>query len=224
MTIHPALNELSTQQSAPTEHTKQIVSKLLDYMYTYPEAIIRYHKSDMCLHVDSDAAFLVLPKARSRLSGYFHLSSTPPPTKTPNPFINGAILVECKTIDHVVTSAAEAEMSGIFHNAKTAINIRNILEALNHKQPPIPLKTDNATANAFVHSNMKQKRSKSWDMRYWWLREKMTKKLFNIFWEKGSKNLADYTTKHHSKSHHLVMRPRYLYSSPRAHTSVLAMS
>ena len=65
MTIHPALNTLSTQQAAPTENTKLLVHKLLDYMYTYPEAVIRYHKSDMCLHVDSDAAFLVLPKAKS---------------------------------------------------------------------------------------------------------------------------------------------------------------
>ena len=49
MTIHPALNELSTQQYAPMEHMKQVVSKLLDYMYTYPEAIIRYMSIQMQL-------------------------------------------------------------------------------------------------------------------------------------------------------------------------------
>ena len=224
LTIHPALNELSTQQSKATKNTKKLVKDLLDYMYTFPETIIRYHKSDMVLHVDSDAALLVLPKAKSRIAGYFHLSSYPSKYTQPNPMTNGAILVECKTIDHVVTSAAEAEMSGIYHNTKTALMIRNILNALGHHQPPTPIKTDNATANAFIHNNIKQKRSKSWDMRYWWLRENIVKKIFNIFWEPEKKNLADYFTKHHSKIHHQVMRQKYIYDSPRAKTSILSTS
>ena len=79
----------------------------------------------MCLHVDSDAAYLVLPKARSRLAGYYFLSNHPDFVRTVRP--NGPILTECCTIRTVVASAAEAETHGIFHNAQTALPIRFLL-------------------------------------------------------------------------------------------------
>ena len=82
----------------------------MDYMATYPEATIRYHASDMCLYIDSDAAYLVLPKARSRGAGNFYLSNTPPTSNAkPEPVPNGPIHTECVTLRNVMTSAAEAE-------------------------------------------------------------------------------------------------------------------
>ena len=39
----------------------------MDYLHTYPDAKLRYTKSDMQLHIDSDAASLVAPKAKSRV-------------------------------------------------------------------------------------------------------------------------------------------------------------
>ena len=47
------------------------------------------------------------------------------------------------------------------HNAQTAIPIRNALEALGHPQPLTPLKIDNTTANAFVHQDMRHKKSRA---------------------------------------------------------------
>ena len=91
----------------------------------------------MILRVDSDAAYLVAPKARSRVAGYYYLSSL-----DKSPRLNGAVHVECKTLRHVVASAAEAETAGVFHNAQIVLPIRRILEALNHPQPPTPIKTD----------------------------------------------------------------------------------
>ena len=166
-TILPALNELSSQQSAPTMVTRTKAQQVLDYVATYPHTFVRYKASDMVLHCDSDAAYLVAPKARSRIAGYYHLSDhhIPPP-------LNGPIHVECRTLRHVVASAAEAETAGVFHNAQTIISIRRILLALNHPQPPTPLKSDNSTTIGFIHDNIHQRRSKSWDMRYYWLRNK----------------------------------------------------
>ena len=117
----PALNELSREQSKPTEQTRTKAHQLIDYAATYPNAYVRYHASDMILNVDSDAAYLVQPQAKSRVAGYFHLSNLPAPTH--HPTINGAILVECKTLRHVVASAAEAETAGVFHNAQMSIPI-----------------------------------------------------------------------------------------------------
>ena len=208
-TILPALNEISGSQSQPTAYTQEETQQLMDYLHTHPNAFVRYYASDMILHVDSDAAYLVLPKARSRIAGYYYLSSHPNITKHAK--LNGAILVECKTLRHVVSSAAEAEVAGVYYNATQAIVIRRALEALGHLQPPTPIKTDNSTATGFVYDNIHQKRSKSWDMRYYWLRDKMNQRLFNIYWDKGSNNHADYFTKHHATTYHRATRNKYIH-------------
>ena len=207
-TILPALNEIASEQSTPTEKTMCKAQRLMDYVATYPNTYIRFYASDMVLNIDSDSVYLVAPKARSRVAGYFHFASTPNFIETSR--LNGAILVECKTLRHVVSSAAEAEIGGIFHNAQVAIPIRRLLEVLRHPQPPTPLKTDNSTACGFIHDNIHQKRSKSWDMRYYWLRDRLAQLQFRFFWDKGSNNNADYHTKHHPTKHHRLMRPRYV--------------
>ena len=51
--------------------------QLMDYVATYPDTYIRFYASDMILNIDSDAAYLVAPKSRSRVAGYFHLASIP---------------------------------------------------------------------------------------------------------------------------------------------------
>ena len=79
-TLLPALNHIGTSQAHPTQLTKQHCNRLMDYAYTYPNAYIRYHASKMILHVDSDAAYLVLPKAKSRIAGYFYLADLKPDT------------------------------------------------------------------------------------------------------------------------------------------------
>ena len=97
-----ALNEISAPQAIPTEATRQKCLRLLDYAATYQNAFICYHASDMILNIDSDAAYLVIPKAKSRIAGFFFMNNLP--SSTPLPVLNGAILVECKTLRHVVAS------------------------------------------------------------------------------------------------------------------------
>ena len=206
--ILPALNDISRDQSKPTHDTMTRAKRVLDYCATYPNVYIRYHASPMVLSIDSDAAYLVAPEARSRIAGYFYLSKGR--TQSMTPPLNGAVLVECKTLRHVVASAAEAEVAGIFHNAQIAVLVRRMLRALDHPQPPTPIKTDNSTANGFIHNNIHQKRSKSWDMRYYWLREKNLHKELQFFWEKGKTNDADYFTKHHPAKYHRMIRPKYI--------------
>ena len=47
-------------------------------------------------------------------------------------------------------------------------------------------------------------------MRYHWLREKKTKEMLDIYWDKGINNDADYFTKHHPPAHHKLQRHRYI--------------
>ena len=81
----------------------------------------------MILYVVSDAAYLVLPKARSRCAGLFYLSDYPtqnPPTPKPN----GAVHVLCKTLHTVPASEAEAETGGLFLNDQKAVPIITALK------------------------------------------------------------------------------------------------
>ena len=139
---------------------------LLDYLSTYPHAKIRYTASYMILHVDSDAAFLVAPKARSRVAGFYYCGDLYNKNTTPQSRLNGPVHIECKTLKHVVASAAEAETGGIFHVCQKSVQIRRMMYALSHPQPATPTKTDNSTSVSFIKSTLKQNRSKLWDMRY----------------------------------------------------------
>ena len=205
--ILPALNTISSQQNSPTAKVKEKCLRLLDYIATYPNPILRFYASDMILTAESDAAYLVLPKARSRAAGMFYLHNKP--TTKPHPSLNGAVLIECTTLRHVVSSAAEAEIGALYHNARVAIPLRQLLTSIGHPQPPTPITTDNSTAHNFVYDNINQKRSKSWDMRFYWLRDRATQKQFIIKWAAGKTNKADYYTKHHTIPYHKQMRPLY---------------
>ena len=156
--------------------------RLLDHVSKYPNATPRYHASNMILHIDSDAAYLVMPKARSRIAGFFNLGQ--PDTFMTQQQPNGTILIECKTLRHVVASAAEVEVGGIFHNAQITLPIQYMLQQLGHPQGPTPIKTDNSTAHNFVYDNINLKKSKSWDMRVYWLRDRENQKHFRTYWKK----------------------------------------
>ena len=96
----------------------------MDYAATYPDVKLRYFASNMVLHVDSDAAYLVQTGARSRVAGYYILSTYPPPPPAiPKPTPNAPILVKYKTLRSVVASAAEAETGWLFHNGQMIIYI-----------------------------------------------------------------------------------------------------
>jgi hypothetical protein len=210
-TLLVGLNDIGTAQAKPTKDTDGRCTMLMDYAYTHPNAVIRYHASDMQLWIISDAAYLVKPNARSRYAGLFYLGDKPPPPPASlTTKLNGAILVECKTIKNVVASAAEAETGGVFGNAQTGLVIHLALQDLGHKQHAIPLQTDNSTAHSFVTKNIKQRRSKTWDMRWNWLRDKITQTLFRVYWAQGKTNEVDYFTKHHPPMHHINQRSKYI--------------
>ena len=209
-TILPALNEIAAYQAKPTATTVEKLTMLLDYLSTHSNAVIRFNASDMVLHVETDAAYLVAPKARSRIAGFYYCSNKynkNTPIKVP---LNGPVHVECKTLRRVVTSAAEAETAGLFYNAQFSIPIRHMLTILGHPQPATPIKTDNSTASSFVNSMLKQKRSKAWDMNFHWLTDQRYLNNIHVYWDKGDNMIADYHTKHHSPSHHIQSRPKYI--------------
>jgi hypothetical protein len=210
-TMLHALNDIAT--SKDTKATHEAMVHFLNYASCNPNASIIYRASDMQLSIESDAAYLVCPQARSRAGGYHYLSN-----KGTTSF-NGPIIVIAKVIKNVMSSAAEAEIGALYINAQEAIPYRQCLSDLGHPQGPTPINTDNATAHGIVNNTMKQKKSKAMDMRFYWLRDRVQQQQFNVRWRPGKHNLADYPTKHHTGQHHQQVRPIYLYNpanSPRS--------
>ena len=144
------------------------------------------------------------------LQANFYLGSNITESSPKSTTTNAAIHVECKLLKHVVSSAAEAETGGLFANCQAAVPIRHMLAALNHPQPPTPVRTDNSTASAFVNQTLKAKRSKSWDMRYFWVVDRIKQRQFLVYWDKGSNNWADYFTKHFAPNYHQLIRSQYI--------------
>ena len=226
-TLLVALSTLASQQSKATFNTMKDIILLLNYCATHPNSIIRYKKSDMVLHLESDASYLSEKNAKSRVAGYYYLSNnthnnhvfTDPMYVAPP---NGPVHVLCNLMKEVVSSAAEAELAGLFHNAKEACPMRITLEELGHPQPPTPIQTDNSTACGLANDTVKQRRSKAIDMRFYWIRDRVRQGQFFIYWRRGSINLADYFTKHHAPSHHIKVRPDILHEPSHNRFAVLA--
>ena len=122
-TMLPSLNNIYTQQSKPTANTIKKCNHLLDYASTNPNNAIRYHASDMILYVETNVAYLVLPKSRSRIAIHFYLGNIPPTNDTPKPKLNSPILTICQTLKNAVASSAEAETEGIFLNGQSMLPI-----------------------------------------------------------------------------------------------------
>jgi hypothetical protein len=133
-------------------------TSILNYLATQEDAVLSYHASNMVLAVHSNASYLSEPKARSRAGGHFFLSSDT--TIPPN---NGAVLNIAHIIKNVMSSATKAELAGLYIMARETVYIRIILEELGHRQPPTPLQTDNAMADAVINGKIyKPNKQKPW--------------------------------------------------------------
>jgi hypothetical protein len=114
------LNDIATEKTKATEKTQAAKNQLLDYLENHPVATIIYHASDMILHVHSDASYLSVSYARSRLGGLFFCGDTP--LKEDN--LNGSILNVASVIKNMVASAAESEVGVCLQNAQSGEPIR----------------------------------------------------------------------------------------------------
>ena len=204
-TMLHAINDISLSTVKGTQMTLDATMYLLNYAHTYPDAEIIYRQSDMILHVDSDAAYLVAPEARSRAGGYQYLSNHE------GTLFNGPVLTIAKVIKNVMASATEAELGALYMNAQEAVGLRNCLEAMGYAQPATPLRTDNNTANGIINNTMKQKRSKAIDVRFYWIRDRVNQGQFRVYWGAGKHSLGDFYTKHHPPAYHKKMRPIHTY-------------
>jgi hypothetical protein len=70
------INVLASEQSKATTVTADKVIKLLNYCNTRPETKIRYHASDMIIHIHSVASYHSEKESKSRAGRFFSMGSS----------------------------------------------------------------------------------------------------------------------------------------------------
>ena len=148
-----------------TEQTVAAIIQIIFHVETYPNYGMAYRASDMILAAHSDSGFNNKSKARSCDGSHIFLSEN-----NPNPEWNGAILTISQIIKFVMSSAAEAELGALYITAKEMVPTRQTLIEMGWKQPPSPVQTNNSTAAWVVNKTIIQRKRKSTDLRFHWLR------------------------------------------------------
>eukprot|EP00957_Ditylum_brightwellii_P145925 11112460-Ditylum_brightwellii.AAC.1 len=161
------INAIAAQQTHPTELAAECMTHLLNYCASHPDNVLQYHASDMTLHIHSDASYLCETRARSCVRGHFYLSKKPddlskPPTTSVlhNDPINSVLKILC----NVMASSAEAEVGALYINACKGGELRMAFQEMGHPQPPIPIITNNFTAEGIINCKVKQRRMHTIDM------------------------------------------------------------
>jgi hypothetical protein len=185
--ILTAVHELGSVQASPTLHDMQKVERLLQYVSSHQNGATRYYGSNMQLQVQSDASYLCRSKARSVLGGIHYLGY--------HDRTNGPIFCTSKIISCVVASVAEAELGAAFQNAQKAAEFRNTLHELGYPQLPTTIMIDNTVAEGLAADTINAKRSKSMDVRFFWLRDRLKMGQFAVQHLAGRWNISDFFTK-----------------------------
>jgi hypothetical protein len=169
----------------------------------------------MVLNIHLDASYLTEANACSCLCGHFFMGWTPidgEPIK-----LNWVFHVSTNIMQFVVASAAEAKLGTLYHNCHTGIIFHNILNDMGNPQPTTLVHCNNGTAVGIANNTVKRQRSRSMEMRFFWVGDKVAQEMYSFSWPPCQENLADYQSKHHPGVHHVTVRPWYLHMdhSPR---------
>jgi hypothetical protein len=101
-----------------------------------------------------------------------------------------------------VALAAESELAGLFITAQEMIPHYQTLFAMGLPQPKSPIQMDNSTAAGVANKTIVPRRAKMMGMQFWWLHCRASQDQFRYYWDAGSKNWAEYHTKHRPDTYH----------------------
>ncbi len=106
-----------------------------------------------------------------------------------------------------MSSAAKAELSALYTTAKKKAPLRHTLIKMGWPQPRTLIQMENSTAIGITNLTIVLQKTKSMDLRLWWLCCQESQQQFRYYWDKGSHNWADCHTKHHPPIYHEANRP-----------------
>jgi hypothetical protein len=111
--------------------------------------------------------------------------------------LNGTFNVSSTIMRFVVVSAADAKLGALYHNCHKGMIFRLTLKEMGHPQLKTPVHCNNATAVTIATNSIKQQRSCSMEMQFFWGGDKMAQGMYDISWHPRMENLANYQSKHH---------------------------
>ena len=133
-TMLPAVQDISSRQSVPTQDVVAAVDRLLGYCFSHPDHELHIRPSHMLLQTQSDASYLSLPRSGSKSGGHHTFADHDPDT------INAPIDVDSSRIPITVSSAADSEFCAACGNARSACFHRSTARNIGYPQPPtVPL-------------------------------------------------------------------------------------
>eukprot|EP00957_Ditylum_brightwellii_P086913 6615298-Ditylum_brightwellii.AAC.1 len=128
----------------------------------------------MMLKMHIIASYLSKKQVQSRAGRYFYLGN-----KHDDKF-NRLLHIVLTILSNVMASAAEAKLGTLFEHAKEAALLRVTLQELCHPQPAAQIQVDNSTASRVVNSNMRQRKSKAIDTRFYLVQDRVRQGQYTI--------------------------------------------
>jgi hypothetical protein len=170
----------------------------------YPDDGTTYCASNMILCTHPNAGFHNESKGCSQAGAHIFVSKN-----DPFPKHNNLVLSISQIMKFVMSSAsaAEAELGALYTTAKEMFPLCQTLIKMGWPPPCTPIQMDNSTAVGITNLTIVPQKTKSVDLRLWWLRCQKSQQQFRYYWDKGSHNWADYHTKHHPPIYHKANRP-----------------
>jgi len=200
-TGYPAVTALASEQSHATVNTRLAANRLLAYFHKFPNNELILKACNMRLHQQADGSYLSRTGSRSVAGGISYLGNNDPTE------INGAIHVMSTIIPTIMSSVGETEYVACFLTGQHGAGFRQVLADLGYPQPATYILTDNECAEGIANNTIKPKRTKSIEMQYHWIRDRVARKQFIVAWRPGAHNLADFFTKALSVKDHQTFLP-----------------
>jgi hypothetical protein len=207
--ILPATCALASEQATASLGTLKRLDRLLGYVSVHRNGTRLYRPSDMVLTVFTDASYLSRPRAGSVAGSFHFLGLAPDPRLNPDPlyFVNGPVSCHSTLIPVVCSAVQEAEYAGLFAAVRIADTERRILHDLGYPQRPTLVYCDNECAVGLANKTMTPRLSKSIDMRFHWLQDRISQGQFCVVHVAGESNVSDFFTKALPRIKHLQFAP-----------------
>ncbi len=214
MTMLMALSAITVEQMKAMAKTMGRCIQLLDYLASNTEVKVRYYASNMVMNIHLDAP-VGNQCAQQSMWAFFHGMNA----KKWRAHQNKWCILHERDNPEICGGISGGSQTGCpLPQLSRRDNIpANIGGDMGHPQPKTPVHCNNATAVGIVNNTIKRQQSRSMEMRFFGVGNKVAQDMYALRWHPGQENLADYQIKHHIGSHRVAVRPWYLHTenSPR---------
>ncbi len=153
LTVLMVLSTIAGKQTKGMVNTR-LKKKPLVFLAMHPNAIVRFHTSNMILNIHLDASYHLEANAHSQACGFFFMGLRADPIKPIR--LNGACLTLCAILCFIVVSAAKSKLSTLFLDCKQATIFRLTPKKMGHPQPPTLMHCNCSTAVGIANITLKR--------------------------------------------------------------------